>query len=297
MFIRPRSTALLFVAPSVACLAGIVGYPLVQAAVTSLYRWNLISGVKRWTGLQNYADILQNPETARVAFITVLYTALSVAIELVLGFALALAFREGLSRRLRGFGMFRVIVCVPVVIAPLIWAFYFRSMYSPQFGAFNALIGWFGMAPVPWVNSPSLALYSLVVADAWQWTPFMFAVILAGMQTLPSDVVEAARVDGASRWQVLRFIELPLLRPILLVAVLLRLIDAIKNIDLIIVITQGGPGTSTEILNFHAYRTSFQDFQVGRGAALAMIVLVVILVLVMLLLGTINRLGKAEQQT
>src|SRR5271167_3195939 len=112
----------------------------------------------------------------------------------------------------------------------------------------------------------------------------MFAISLAGMQTLPEDVMEAARVDGAGSFQVLYLIELPLLMPILLVAVLLRLIDALKNIDLIIVITQGGPGTSTEILNYYAYQTSFQDFQLGRGAALAIIVFAVIMLFVLFLL-------------
>ena len=293
MGMRSRSTALAFVAPSLLCLAATIGYPLVQAVTTSLYRWNLISGTKRWNGLQNYIDIVQDPETTRVVTVTILYTGLSVAVELVLGFALALAFRKGLQKRLWGFPILRVVLCVPIVIAPLIWAFYFKSMYSP-FGAFNVVLGWFGGEPVPWVNSPHLALYSLIIADAWQWTPFMFAVILAGLMTLPSEVLEAARVDGASWIQVLWWIELPLLRPVLLVAVLLRLIDSIKNIDLVLVITQGGPGTSTEILNFFAYRTSFQAFQVGYGAALALIVLVLILGLVLILLSTLRRLGSVE---
>jgi multiple sugar transport system permease protein len=294
MPVQSRGAAYLFVAPSLVCLAGTIGYPLVEAVSTSMYRWNMISGVKRWNGLKNYVDVLQDPETARVALVTILYTSLSVGLALVLGFALALLFRKGLSQHLPGFGLLRVILCVPIVIAPLIWAFYFRSMYSPQSGAFNVLLGWFGIAPVPWVNTPGLALYSLVVADAWQWTPFMFAVILAGLLTLPDDVVEAARIDGANAAQILWWIELPLLKPVLLVGVLLRLIDSVKNIDLVLVITQGGPGTSTQILNFFAYRTSFQDFQVGRGAALAIIVLLVILVLVLILLATLRRFGKAE---
>jgi multiple sugar transport system permease protein len=283
-----RRAALAYVAPSLLCLAGVIGYPLFEAVSTSLYRWNVVSGVQRWAGLKNFATILTDPDTGRVAVVTLIYTVLAVGIEFVLGYALALAFRSGLKQGLKGFPLLRVILCVPIIIAPLIWAFYFRSMYSPQFGMFNAVLGWFGAPPVPWVNDPRWALYSLVAADVWQWTPFMFAVILAGQLTLPGEVTEAARVDGASALQVLWFVELPLLRPILLVALLLRLIDAIKNIDLIIVITQGGPGTSTEILNYYAFRTSFQDFQVGRGAALALIVLALIMILVVLLLSTLR---------
>ncbi|MCB8878081.1 carbohydrate ABC transporter permease [Acidisoma silvae] len=291
-----RLGAYAFLAPSLLCLALIIGYPLVSAVSASLYRWNLMSGLHRWHGIGNYISILTDPATGQVAVVTVIYTVLSVVLELALGFGLALLIRQGLARKLMGFPLMRAILCLPVVIAPLIWAFYFRSIYSPQFGFFNIVLGWLGLSAVPWVNSPALALYSLVIADVWQWTPFMFAVILAGLLTLPGDVTEAARVDGASFRQILWRIELPLLQPVLLVAVLLRLIDALKNIDLFIVITQGGPGTSTEILNFYAFSTSFQDFQVGRGAALALIVFVIIMVLVMLLLASMRRFSRAESK-
>ena len=295
MRLGSRSVALAFVAPSLICLAGVIGYPLFQAAATSLYRWNLISGSQRWAGFQNFIDILEDPDTLQVAVVTLVYTLLAVTIELLAGYVLAMIFRAGLVRRLRGFLMLRVIYCAPLFIAPLIWAFYFRSIYSPESGALNVILGWFGFAPIPWVNDSRFALYCLVAADAWQWTPFMFAIILAGMQTLPEEVMEVARVDGVKSYQIFYFIELPLLMPILLVAVLLRLINALKNIDLVIVITQGGPGTSTEILNFYAYQTSFQNFQVGRGAALALVVFAVIMALVVFLLGALRNPPRESQ--
>ncbi|NNU62825.1 carbohydrate ABC transporter permease [Ochrobactrum soli] len=289
MRVMSRRVAYAFVIPSLLCLAGTIGWPLVQAVLISLYRWNLISGVKRWNGLQNFIDILTSTDTARVVGVTIVYTVLSVLIELVLGLALALLIRHGLAKNWRGFSVFRVVLCIPIMIAPLIWAFYFKSMYSPQFGLFNTILSWLGFAPVAWVNSPAIALYSLMVADAWQWTPFMFAILLAGLLTLPEEVTEAAIIDGATRWQILRLVELPLLKPILMVALLLRTIDSLKNIDLMIVITQGGPGTSTEILNYYAYSTSFQRFQMGSGAALALIVFVVIMALVLALMAALNR--------
>ena len=128
-----------------------------------------------------------------------------------------------------------------------------------------------------WVNDKNLAIFSLVLADVWQWTPFMFAILLAGLMALPTDVVEAARMDGAGGWRILFAIELPMLRPVLLVTLLIRTIDSLRYLDLVLVITQGGPGRSTEILNFLAYRTSFQEFQLGRGAALAFIVLALVM--------------------
>ncbi len=294
MQMTSRRVAYAFIAPSLLCLLGIIGWPLVQAVSISLYRWNLISGVKRWNGLQNFIDILTSADTLRVVGVTVVYTGLSVLLELVLGLALALLVRHGLQKNWSGFAVFRVVLCIPIMIAPLIWAFYFKSMYSPQFGMFNIVLSWLGISPVAWVNSPSIAIYSLIVADAWQWTPFMFAVLLAGLLTLPEEVIEAAVIDGATRWQILRLVELPLLKPILMVALLLRLIDSLKNIDLIIVITQGGPGTSTEILNYYAYSTSFQGFQMGSGAALALIVFVVIMALVLVLMAALNRTSTKE---
>ncbi|MEZ2127811.1 MULTISPECIES: carbohydrate ABC transporter permease [unclassified Sinorhizobium] len=286
---QAKCVAYAFIAPSLLCLAGTIGYSLVQAVSTSLYRWNLISGTRRWAGARNFADILTSVDTARVVGVTLQYTGISVVLQLGLGLALALLIRHGLAKGWSGFAAFRVVLCIPIMIAPLIWAFYFKSMFSPQFGAFNLALGWLGIGPVAWVNSPQLALYSLIVADTWQWTPFMFAVLLAGLLTLPEEVTEAAIIDGATRWQVLRWIEIPLLKPILMVALLLRLIDSLKNIDLMIVITQGGPGTSTEILNYYAYSTSFQEFQVGYGAALALIVFVVIMGLVLALMAALNR--------
>jgi multiple sugar transport system permease protein len=160
-----KRVAYAFIAPSLLCLIGTIGYPLVQAMSTSLYRWNLISGVRRRNGLQNYIDILTSPDTLRVVSVTLQYTVISVLAQLVLGLGLALVVRHGLIKSLRGFASFRVVLCIPIMIAPLIWAFYFKSMFSPQFGAFNIALNWLGLPPVAWINDPRLALYSLIVAD------------------------------------------------------------------------------------------------------------------------------------
>lgn len=279
-----RRIALAYIAPSVVCLLLIVGYPLAQSVLTSLYHWNLISGVRRWNGGQNYVTLFFDPLMRQVAVTTLVYTGLSVLIEFLLGTLLALVFRAGIRRQLPAFSGLRTLASLPILIAPLVWAFYFRSLYSPQFGAFNQFLAAIGLPPVLWVNDPSLAIYSLIFADVVQWTPFMAAIILAGLLGLPSDLAEAARVDGASETSIFLLIELPLVRPILVVAALLRTIDSIKNLDLVLVITQGGPGTSTEILNYFAYRTTFQEFLIGKGAALSLIVFAVILAAVALML-------------
>lgn len=264
-------------APALIVLAAIFVYPLVDAFITSLMRWNLISNVKRWTGFGNYVAIFSDPAFPGVVRVTFIYSALSLFFEFSLGLALALMVRAGLRRALLGFPLMRVLILAPLLVAPLLWAFYFRSFYSPQFGLFNQVLEGLGLPTVLWVNDKNLAIFSLVLADVWQWTPFMFAILLAGLMALPTDVVEAARMDGAGGWRILFAIELPMLRPVLLVTLLIRTIDSLRYLDLVLVITQGGPGRSTEILNFLAYRTSFQEFQLGRGAALAFIVLALVM--------------------
>ena len=278
-----------------AVLAAIFVYPIFYAFWISLQRWSLISGVKRWIGFGNYFAILTDPTLPTTLRVTLTYSALSVALELGFGLLLALLVRAGLRRNLPGFPAIRVLLMVPLLVAPLLWAFYFRSFLSPQFGLFNQTLAALGLPQVLWVNDPRLALYSLVAADVWQWTPFMFSILLSGLLSLPTDVVEAARVDGASDLQIIAMIELPILRPVLLVALIMRLIDSLRYLDLVLVITQGGPGSSTEILNFLAYRTAFQQFEVGRGAAVAFIVFALVMAAAVALLRLMWKSSHAER--
>ena len=291
---RSPGVALIYIAPALFVLVLIFLYPLADAFWTSLHRWNLISNVKRWTGLGNYAAILVDPAFLEVCKITFVYSGASILLEFTLGLGLALAVRAGLRRGLPGFGLIRVLVLAPLLVSPLLWAFYFRSFYSPQFGLFNEILNGLGLPSVLWVNDARIALLSLVIADVWQWTPFMFSILLAGLLALPVDVVEAARVDGAGNWRILTAIELPMLRPVLLVSILIRTIDSLRYLDLVLVITQGGPGRSTEILNYLAYRTAFQEFQFGRGAALAFIVLVLVMVAASALLRVLWKSADAD---
>jgi ABC-type sugar transport system permease subunit len=279
-----RWLAFAFMAPALVALVAIFIYPLGYSFWLSLLRWNLISGAKRWTGIGNYLQILSDPSLLVTIRVTLVYSGLSVLLEMSLGLALAVLIRAGLRRRLAGFPAMRVLIMAPLLVAPLLWAFYFRSFFSPQFGLFNQALEAVGLPPVLWVNTSDLALYSLVLADVWQWTPFVFSILLAGLLSLPGDVVEAARMDGAGGWAVFRLIELPMLRPVLLVALIMRTIDSLRYLDLVLVITQGGPGTSTEILNYLAYRTSFQEFQIGKGAAYAFIVFAMVLLAAIVLL-------------
>lgn len=174
----------------------------------------------------------------------------------------------------------------PVVVG-IIW----RLMYNPDLGMLNYFLTLFGFSPVNWTGMPGTALPSVMMADIWEWTPFMALIMLAGLHALPRGPFEAASVDGASWWQTLRYVTLPLLSPAMLVALLIRLMDSFKTFDLIFVLTQGGPGMSTEILNYYTYRYGFKFFHMGYASALSWLLVVVVTIISLILIRTIRSRG------
>lgn len=152
-------------------------------------------------------------------------------------------------------------------------------MYNPSFGLINYFLGLIGVGSRAWVAEATTALPALIVADVWQWTPFMFLLIYAGLQSLPEEPFEAARVDGASTWQTLQYLTIPMLRPVLLVAILLRIIESVKTFDIIFALTRGGPGTSTQTLNLYTFSQAFEWIKPGYAAALAIIILILVSIL------------------
>jgi multiple sugar transport system permease protein len=281
---RQFRVAVVWLAPVLFVLFLVNVFPLLYALRLSFDRWNLIANVRDFVGLRNYIDLFKSKFFYQVLQTTVTYTGLSVIVQFLLGFGLALAVKKALDRRLKGIEFARVVLMAPLVIAPLMVGFYFRLIYSPQFGILNLILGKLGLPQPLWVHSPQLALLSLVGADTWAWTPFVFTLMLSGLLALPRDVSEAASIDGASGWQTLLYILVPILKPVILVVTLMRTIDSIKYLDLVYVITRGGPGAATEILSFFAYRTGFNEFEMGQSAAIAYVELLIILVLTVLLI-------------
>lgn len=198
---------------------------------------------------------------------------------MVLGVALALV----LDREMRGISVFRTIFILPMMVAPIVVGLIWRFMYNEQFGSLTKLLKAFGLPAVPWLSSPDVALISVIISDVWQWTPFIFILSLAALQSLPASAIEAARIDGASQWQAILHIKLPLMMPVIVIAALLRLIDAFKVLEVIYILTEGGPGLSTEILSLHIYKTAFVSQQLGRASALSNLLLLLVLALTILL--------------
>ena len=280
---------LLGLAPAAIVLLGTILYPLAHSLWLTLQSWNLLTNETHWVGGRNWVELLSDDGLRQALWITLVYSGGGVLIQTLLGLGLALALRKAIRLHLPATNVYRVLVLAPLVIAPLIWAFYFRSLFSPSFGLLNQLLQGIGLPPLLWANNSSTALASLVLADCWQWTPFVATLLLAALLALPSEVVEAAALDGAGWFRSLIRVELPVIKNLVLVIVLIRLIDSVKYIELMYIITQGGPGTSTQTLNFYAFQTGFVQFQMGRSAVLAYVVFAVIMLATLMLIRSTKR--------
>jgi multiple sugar transport system permease protein len=204
---------------------------------------------------------------------TLVFVVAAVAIEMVLGLALALLV-AGVTR---GKGLIRTVMILPILVPPVAIGSMWKLLYNYDFGIFNAALVWLGLPPANWLGSTSLALWSVIAVDVWHWVPFVFLILFAAVEALPVDVLEAARVDGATRGQVLRRVTLPLLKPAIVVALLFRTILAFKVFDEVYLLTSGGPGTSTELVTLHLYKVFFEQNQLGYGALLSLALIAAIL--------------------
>ena len=287
---KRRYVWLLFIAPAVIVLFSISIFPMLFSLSLSFHDWTIIkAGGWKWVGLGNFANILLHDSYFRTSLlVTLLYLVCTVPAQFVLGLAVALILNEIVHRII---GYLRVALILPAMMTPVVVGIVWRLMYNPDIGMLNYLLSFFGVHPITWTGMPGTALLSVAMADTWEWTPFMALIILAGLQSLPREPFEAATVDGASYLRTLRFITLPLLRPVLVVAVLIRLMDSFKAFDLIFVLTQGGPGMSTEILNYYTYRTGFKFFHMGYASALSWLLVVIVNIVATILLRAIRARG------
>jgi multiple sugar transport system permease protein len=217
--------------------------------------------------------------------VTAIFAISVVTIQLGIGIALAMALNQ-ISRNRQ---VLATVLLMPSILSPAVASFQWRQLFDYYSGPLNFVIGKLGLPLSGWTADPRLALPSLVLVDFWEWTPFMVLLLFAGLQALPKQVFEAARVDGSSSWQIFRFQILPLLRRVIAIAVILRLIAAFKAFDIIYVLTQGGPGSNTESLAYYTYVEGFRYFTIGYSAALSFVSLVLVIALAKLILGYMDR--------
>jgi multiple sugar transport system permease protein len=285
---RRRWTLLLPMVPGVLFLVAMAIYPTVYSLVISFYRWNLNNPLgKQYGGFHNFNILLKDPAFWHSVGVTLRYVAAAVVLELGLGLGLALLF----FRSFPGDRLLRALLILPMVVAPVVVGLLWRYMLSVQFGVVNWLIEALGFSRVDFLGSPSWALPTLILIDVWQWTPFMFLIMLAALQGIPEDVLEAARVDGAKPARIFFDHMLPLLRYPIAVAVALRLIDAFRVYDLIFMTTRGGPIDKTETLSWQIYDAGFKSFDIGYAAAFSWLMLILVVVIATVFLRLMLRRG------
>ena len=265
--------------PAMVFLAVFLVYPIGLVLLQSAYSYNLQAPAERvFVGLANYADVLGTDLFRQSATNTLVYTGVAVTVEFGFGLVLALL----INSMTTGKQIVRTLFLLPVMLAPVIVAMLWRFVFADQYGFLNWVLYDVRLIPNPshirWLSDPDIALFSGVVADVWLTTPVMLLILLAGLQSLPHEPFEAARIDGASRWQLFWHITLPLLRPVIAVAVIIRIIDAARTFDLIWILTGGGPRFASELLSTQIYRTLLRFSDVGRSSAAAMIFMAALLV-------------------
>ena len=269
---------LLFPLPAVLALLVLVVGPILANAFLSLYDY-FIGGQASFIGLGNFTRAFEDLRFWNGLKNTFYFTLLAVPIQLVLGLAIAVLF----NRDFRGKGFVRTIILLPMVATPVAIALIWALMFNPSLGVLNYFLESLGLPRSLWVADAALVIPSLVLVDVWQWTPMVALILLAALQGVPQDYYEAARIDGAGGWQAFWNITLPSIRSAIVIALILRSIDALKTFDIIYVITQGGPGTASETLNVFAFRTGFEFFQAGYAATLLIFLLFVVLGVAVLL--------------
>lgn len=283
-----RLTPYVYITPAVLVMVAGLLYPIISAVQLSFLDWSLGTDVDtaRFVGLDAFVDMLQSRQVWTSMGITLAFVLIAVLAELALGIALALF----LEKPVRGMRFFRSIFVLPMMVAPICVGLIWRYLFDANFGPINLLFSWLGLAPQVWLAQPALAFTAMVITDIWQWTPFVLIMVLAGLQGLDESVLEAARIDGASAWQQIVRVKLPILMPILIVTLLARMIDGFRGLEVIYVMTFGGPGLSTELFSLHIFKAAFISQKLGYSAALSILLLVIVSALSLAILMISNPL-------
>ena len=276
---RRRLHMRLLTLPAMIVIVAVILFPWLFTLWMSAFDWK-IGAVAHFVGVDNYLKLASNQRFIEAIVHTLYFTALAVVLPLVLGTITALVFHRQFPYR----GLLRAVFIMPMMATPVAIALVWTMMFHPQQGVLNYLLSLVGIPPLLWVYSPTLVIPSLVLVEVWHWTPLVMLIVLGGLASLPTEPYESARLDGASEWQLFRFVTLPLVAPFLVVAAVVRTIDALKAFDTIYVISSGGPGTASETINLYLYLQAFAFYNVGYSSAVVVVFFVLILGLALVLL-------------
>jgi len=276
---RRRRSYHFFIAPALVVIGAVIVFPWLFTLWMSVFDWK-IGSAAHFVGLANFEKLLASTRFLESVIHTFYFTALAVVVPLFLGTTAALVFHREFPFR----GLLRGVFVMPMMATPVAVALVWTMMFHPQQGVLNYLLSLIGLPPSLWVYSPTLVIPSLVIVEVWHWTPLVMLIVLGGLAALPTEPYESARLDGASEWQLFRYITLPLVAPFLVVAAVIRTIDALKTFDTIYVITGGGPGTASETINLYLYLQAFAFYNIGDASAVVVVFFVIVLALALLLL-------------
>ena len=263
-----------FLAPALIVVAGVIVIPWVFTLWMSVHEWKP-GGAIAYVGPANYARLFTDPRFIEALGRTLYYSALAVFLPLALGTLAALAFHEQFPMR----GLLRGVFVMPMMATPVAIALVWTMMFHPQLGVLNYLLSLVGIPAQEWIFNQNTVIASLVLVETWQWTPLVMLIVLGGLAAIPTEPYASAQIDGAGAVQRFVHITFPLIKPFLMVAVMLRLIDALKAFDIIFAMTQGGPGNASETINLYLYQTAFAYYDVGYGSAIASVFFVIIVAL------------------
>jgi multiple sugar transport system permease protein len=267
-----RHTHWFFILPALIALLVVAIYPILYSTALSFFRVTFASTDRPFVGLENFASILRDEKYRTTIFNTVLYVLVTVSISFVVGFGVALLLRNVT----RGKSLLRLILILPMTLAPIVVGLTWNWMLDPIFGLINWILGSLGLPIQTLLAQAGTARLVVMFVDVWQWYPLVFLIMDAGLSGLPKAPYESARIEGASGWMIFRRITLPMLRPVILVALLLRTVDAFRVFDLVRIMTDGGPGMTTETLSLYLYRTAFNFNELSRAGAGATIMLLIV---------------------
>jgi multiple sugar transport system permease protein len=288
-FLTDRKLATLFIAPALGLLLFLSIWPLIWLIRLSFTDYSVTRDVPAsFVGLDNYIDVITSDQTHKRLVTTLIFVVGAVGLQTILGFTIAYL----ISRRLRGRGALTTLFLIPMMLSPVVVGLFWKFMLDVQFGVVNSFSDSLGLGRAEWLTNQKLALFSLIIVDTWQWTPFIMLIALAGLTAVPKYLYEAAEIDRASEWFRFRRITLPLVWPLLLIAIMFRAIEAFRLFDLVYILTGGGPGGTTETISFQVYKIAFFGFDTGRASAYGVLIVIVVTIAAQLYLRYLNRLQE-----
>lgn len=266
-----------FILPAVLVMAAGLVYPVIQAFYLSFFDWKIGTDFDDapYVGFRHFVRMVGDENVWASIWVTIKFGFWTISLEMFLGVSLALL----LEKPIRGASVFRTIFILPLMVSPVVVGLIWRYLFDARIGWINYYLGMIGIEPQVWLGDADLAFFAIVFTDIWQWTPFIFIIVIAGLQALPSEVLEASKIDGANWWQHILFVKLPMIRSILLIALLMRLIDVFRALEVMYILTGGGPGRATELLSLHIYNRAFDTQQLGYASAISVLLIVIVFIL------------------